>query len=128
MIWLERLEEEHDNLRAALAWCQMPEADGGAEAGLRLVGALQEFWYARGEFDEGRQWCRAVLSRPDAQGQTRARARALSAASMMADSQRDYATYGLTKRRAFRSAGRWGRNGTCSSPLLSLGTVGPFSR
>src|SRR5437867_201374 len=55
MSWLSRLEEEHDNLRGALAWCMKAvgsEQWGGthcplptaAEAALRLAGALGQFW------------------------------------------------------------------------------------
>src|SRR5262249_31999218 len=43
--WLERLERENDNLRAALAWSGAP---GQVEAGLRLGGALRRFWEVRG--------------------------------------------------------------------------------
>jgi predicted ATPase/class 3 adenylate cyclase len=48
--WLDRLETEHDNLRAALTWATAPGAD--AVAGLRLSIALLMFWYVRGHFAE----------------------------------------------------------------------------
>ncbi len=47
--WLDRLEREHDNFRAALAW----RAD---ETALRLACALTRFWWVRGYFEEGQNW------------------------------------------------------------------------
>jgi non-specific serine/threonine protein kinase len=56
--WLERLEEEHDNLRAALNW--MDEVDA-VEMSLRMVGALWRFWLMRVIFTEGRARVTRVL-------------------------------------------------------------------
>jgi predicted ATPase/DNA-binding CsgD family transcriptional regulator len=51
--WLDRLEEEHQNLRAALLW-SLGRDD--ADAALRLATALEWFWYVRGHVREGRLW------------------------------------------------------------------------
>jgi non-specific serine/threonine protein kinase len=63
--WVERLETEHDNLRAALDWCQAdPE---GAEKEERLAGALGRFWRDRGYMREGFEWLmHAATRRPGA--------------------------------------------------------------
>jgi predicted ATPase/class 3 adenylate cyclase/Tfp pilus assembly protein PilF len=63
--WQERLEREHDNLRAALSWAQ---SRGDAETGLRLVAALWRFWWARGRLREGRAWAEALLALADGSG------------------------------------------------------------
>jgi tetratricopeptide (TPR) repeat protein len=57
--WLERLEQERDNLRASLAWAQ--EAD--VELGLRLSATLVEFWDIRGPIGEARTWLSTLLER-----------------------------------------------------------------
>ncbi|HEX8220875.1 MAG TPA: tetratricopeptide repeat protein [Chloroflexia bacterium] len=56
--WLDLLEAEHDNLRAALAWAF--ERDQ-VELGLRMACALRHFWYIRGHFEEGLRWLQAAL-------------------------------------------------------------------
>jgi predicted ATPase/class 3 adenylate cyclase len=53
-VWLERLEQEHDNLRAALRWSLERGAEGhSSEIALRLAGALRRFWEVRGHWSEG---------------------------------------------------------------------------
>jgi predicted ATPase/Tfp pilus assembly protein PilF len=61
LVWLDRLEEEHANLRLALKWLL---EQGESERGLRLAGALGWFWFIRGYQSEGRRWLeRALASR-----------------------------------------------------------------
>jgi non-specific serine/threonine protein kinase len=59
VFWLDRLEREHDNLRAALAWSVQREDEG---TGLALVAALWEFWYIRGHVAEGLRWLEQALA------------------------------------------------------------------
>src|SRR5262249_2373794 len=86
-VWLERLEQEHDNLRAALAWAQA--TPGGGETALRLAGRLAWFWWARGHLSEGRRWLEAALTRAGAPERTPSRARALRGAGLLAWAQGD---------------------------------------
>ncbi|HEY1015639.1 MAG TPA: tetratricopeptide repeat protein [Herpetosiphonaceae bacterium] len=51
--WLERLEGEHDNLRAALGW---GFAQGDAAPAARICGAIWRFWWQRGHLSEGSRW------------------------------------------------------------------------
>jgi predicted ATPase/DNA-binding SARP family transcriptional activator len=86
--WLDRLELELDNLRAAISECQ---ADPDPEPGLRLADALHYFWNYRHARAEGLEAVCAALDREDAQAPTLARGRALSAAAdLLANIARDY--------------------------------------
>lgn len=85
--WLERLEREHDNLRAALGWAI--ERDEAA-LGLRLAAALGQFWAVRGHLGEGQAWLERALSRWPA-APASVRAEALSAAGNLAYISSDFA-------------------------------------
>lgn len=57
--WLQRLELDHDNLRAAMEWST--GSSDRAELGLRLATAVWRFWYVRGHLHEGRRWLTRLL-------------------------------------------------------------------
>jgi non-specific serine/threonine protein kinase len=86
--WLERLEAENENLRAALTWSQKRT---DSEPGLRLAGALFWFWNLRAYFSEGRRWLEPALKKGRPK-RTAARARALYAAGGLAFLQGDQGT------------------------------------
>jgi non-specific serine/threonine protein kinase len=60
--WVERLEAEHDNVRAALGWL----AEHDAEACLRLASIVRILWHVHGHLREGRRWLEAALERSPA--------------------------------------------------------------
>jgi DNA-binding CsgD family transcriptional regulator/tetratricopeptide (TPR) repeat protein len=74
--WMDRLEADHDNLRAALQWSlNEPDAGSGAAIALRFGGALWRFWDRRGHLREGREWLERALAKPgDVEAIVRARA------------------------------------------------------
>jgi predicted ATPase/transcriptional regulator with XRE-family HTH domain len=73
--WLERLEQEHDNLRAALGWAfEAPhERSEPVEVGLGLASALFRFWQGRGHLREGCAWLERGLQ-GDASARVKAKA------------------------------------------------------
>lgn len=83
--WLARLEEEHDNLRAALGWAV---ERGEASLALRLGAALHQFWFMHGHLSEGRRWLAAALAQ-DAGVLPVVRARALYALAVLVEQQGD---------------------------------------
>jgi len=82
-VWLDRLEVEFDNIRAALAF-SVADPDS-AEPGLRLAAGLHWFCNMRGYGVEVLEALNALLQRPDARMPTRTRARALTASCHLRD-------------------------------------------
>ena len=78
--WLDRLDSDHDNLRAALDWSC---GEGRVERGLRLAAALLWFWEMRTYWTEGRERAKALLIQPEAAPRTLARANALLVVASM---------------------------------------------
>ena len=95
-MWLERLEREHDNLRAALQWSlvQAEEEDAredgrSREIALRLGGALRVFWVVHGHISEGRHFLECALAVCEG-SEASVRAKALNVAGHLAIIQSDY--------------------------------------
>ena len=88
--WLDIFEREHDDLRTALQWaCNQRRI----EAGLRLAGSLERFWWVHGHLSEGRKWLFSLLAQSEPGPEPRAKviwARALFAAGVLAYRQSDY--------------------------------------
>jgi len=77
--WLDRIQPEHDNIRAALAW----SLEEDPEVTLRLASSLRLFWEVRGHFSEGFRWLEEALPRA-AGAAPEVRMRALSASGTIA--------------------------------------------
>jgi tetratricopeptide (TPR) repeat protein len=76
--WLDTVESERENMRAALAWTGM---GGDAETGLRLAAGLAPFWLDHGLIDEGKRALAALLT--VASEPSLGRARALAVAGVL---------------------------------------------
>ena len=85
--WLDRLEIEHDNLRAALGWALNQSIP---EMAARLASSVWRFWYIRGYLSEGRRWLEQALSKRSALPVS-LKAKALNGAGALAWAQADYA-------------------------------------
>ncbi len=146
--YLDLLEVEHDNFRAALqrlrersADAALPPAERRAavRSGLRMAVALSRFWQVRGYAHEGRAWLEWFLSRWGTTGAAAAggtaaaqqerdeeeeeAARGWSAAGRLAWAQSDYATARRDQEAALRLWERAGNDAGRAEALLNLGMI-----
>ncbi len=130
---LERLEREHDNVRAVLRWAQ---ERGDTALGLRLAAAVHHFWEIRGYLREGREVLEALLAqaaRGEVAGLTESvRIDALQGAGWLAISQRDFAQAEAPLGEMLARARALGDTGRLSHALGNLGWLafwrGDFAR
>ncbi len=87
-MWFERLEREHDNLRAAMQ-CLLEQREKGREKALRLGGALRNFWAIRGYLSEGLSFLERALEGSERVPRS-VQAKALSCAAQIALVQGNY--------------------------------------
>lgn len=116
--WLEQLEREVQNLRAALDWLIVHSE---TEQALRLCSALWRFWHLYGYWSEGRRWLELVLTLPDTASSCPARAMALYVAGDMAYYQDDNDTARALLEECAQLCRAVGDNRTLG---LALGTLG----
>ena len=118
--WLDRLEREHDNLRAALEW-SAGEPDGTA-AEIRLAAPLWPLWHARVYFAEGRRWLEHALSR-NGDLPPVARRTAMHGAALFAWRQADYGRARALASAALDESRAAGDKIGTSDALMQLGLV-----
>jgi non-specific serine/threonine protein kinase len=123
-VWLERGTTEHDNLRAALAWCA--EAAGGAEPALRLAASLAYFWGMRGYWREGFDCLVRALGRGGVQERTKGRAHALSGAGHLTSGLGDYLAARTLYEESLNISRELGDKGAIAGSLSHLGTVAEY--
>jgi hypothetical protein len=116
--WLDRLDAEREDLRAALSWFVGHEATGGA---LELAAALKWYWFMRGHIDEGREQLDACLALPDADQRPGPFAACLDAAAYLAQAAGDF---GEAVERAERAAATDREIGNGHALAWALNTLG----
>jgi len=119
-VWWDKLEADHDNLRAALAWAL--ESDQTEEAGLRMAKALGRFWYGRGYFVEGRQWLERVLDEAESNSSL-LRMRALGELSLLTLRMGDHETAGIHAEKSLVMARELGDDPGAAWALANLGNI-----
>lgn len=117
--WLDRLDADHDNLRAALAGTLQR---GDRATMLRLAAPLWRFWLMRGYLNEGREWLGRSLE-TEAGVPARLRLAALLAAASLADHQNDSDAARDQYEQALTIATQLGDRGALASALGGLGRV-----
>lgn len=88
-MWLDHLELEHENFRAAFGRATRTKA--AREAALTLAAILRFFWCKRGYYTEGARRLREALARDKSPTPSLARGRALAAAGYLAECRGEYA-------------------------------------
>jgi predicted ATPase/class 3 adenylate cyclase len=115
--WLDRLEGEHDNMRAMFRWYLAVKPEAAARAG----NDMWFFWNLRGYVTEGRRWMKRFLS--ILEERTPERLRAAQAAALLAEMQEDYESSVALAQEALSLAREFGDDVEAARALIMLGHV-----
>jgi predicted ATPase/DNA-binding SARP family transcriptional activator len=121
--WLARIEDEHDNVRAALAYAL---ESGDAALALRLVVGVRRFWQIHGYLAEGRQSLRSALTATKGT-HSELRANASNMLGILAGEQGDFDAARDEFTAAAEEARAVGAARALSSALVNLGNLAFFS-
>jgi tetratricopeptide (TPR) repeat protein len=124
-VWMQRLEREHANFRAALEWLV---ERGEAQRGLQLADLLQELWFEEQHTSEGRAWFATLLALPQAAARTTQRAQALDLAGAYALNQGDYAAARALKEEGVAILRELGDTERLGYSLLHLGHLTGYAQ
>jgi tetratricopeptide (TPR) repeat protein len=124
-LWLQHMDRENDNMRAALDYSIALQ---DSQMALRLGAAMWRFWECRGFVDEGRRWLDAVLALPDpgAEAYALQRARTLNAAGALARIQGDFLQAQRFHEERLALRRKAGSSAGISESLNSLGVLAMF--
>ena len=117
--WLERLQREHDNVKAALGWALK---HGQAEAVARISAALWPFWWICGHLSEGRRWLEAALATGSSLPAP-VLAKALNVAGVLARNQQDYSQSRALLEQSLELHRSWADRRGIAYSLNNLGLV-----
>jgi predicted ATPase/DNA-binding SARP family transcriptional activator len=121
--WLARVEADHDNIRAALAFA-LETAD--APSAMRLVRGVRRFWHVHGYLAEGRHALSSALAiAPDEPSEIRANT--LNMVGILAGEQGDYASAQTMFKASLDDARAVGATRAISSALVNLGNMAFYS-
>lgn len=120
--WLARIEDEHDNLRAALSYAL---ESGNAELALRLVVGVRRFWQVHGYLAEGRQSLRSAVTATE-ETHSELRAKALNMLGILAGEQGDFEAADREFTAAADEARLVGSTRALSSSLVNRGNLAFF--
>ncbi len=130
--WLDLLEAEIGNLRAALQWALQSGGDPAErreELGLRLAGALWRFWQVRGYLSEGQRWLEELLAQAEQDGSAvlpAVRAAALHGAAVLATELGNYALAALRVDESLRVRRSLGDTAGIAASLNVLASVARY--
>jgi predicted ATPase len=127
LAWMNQLEAEHDNIRAALGWA----LESDPEAALRMVCLLSLFWQSHNYLTEGCSWCQAAITRAEESLLDRAkidptRAQAYTALAMLSVNRGDHQTGQIAATSSVAIARRLDDRVILVRALKSLGFTSAF--